>query len=163
VARASRGSPLRQHRHFNRSHYEDVIVVRVKSLVPESQWRPRYDRINDFERLLAEGNTTIVKCFLHISKDAQRKRLQQRIDDPEKRWKYNKQDLAERALWDDYQEAYEEALTRCNTAVAPWHIIPSDRKWYRNYAVSQVVRKALEQMNPHYPPAEDDLEGVIVQ
>jgi len=148
---------------FNRSHYEDVLVVRVHNLVPESQWQGRYDRINEFEKLLAEGGVTIVKCFLHISKEEQKERLQARLDNPEKRWKFSKGDLTERKLWDDYQRAYEEALTQCNTATAPWHIIPSDRKWYRNLTVSQILRKTLESLDPQFPASEEGLDGIVVE
>jgi PPK2 family polyphosphate:nucleotide phosphotransferase len=148
---------------FNRSHYEDVLIVRVHKLVPEEEWKSRYDRINDFERLLSEGGITLVKCFLHISKEEQRERLQARLDDPNKLWKFNSGDLSERKLWDDYQQAYEDALTRCNTEYAPWHIIPADRKWYRNMVVSQILRKTLEDLNPQFPPSEAGLEGIVVE
>lgn len=148
---------------FNRSHYEDVLVVRVRSLVPEVVWRPRYDRINDFERLLTEGQVVLIKCFLHISKQEQRERLQARLDDPDKRWKFSRGDLAERTLWDDYQLAYAEALARCSTPHAPWHIIPSDRKWYRNLVVSQLLRETLERLNPQIPPADEGLIGLTVE
>lgn len=148
---------------FNRSHYEDVLIVRVHNLVPETEWRSRYDRINDFERLLVEGRTTIVKCFLHISKERQRERLQARIDNPEKRWKFNKGDLAERKLWDDYQQAYTDVLEKCSTSHAPWHVIPSDRKWYRNLVVSQLLLDTLEEMAPQTPPSEEGLEGMVVE
>jgi PPK2 family polyphosphate:nucleotide phosphotransferase len=148
---------------FNRSHYEDVLVVRVHNLVPRAQWESRYDRINEFEKLLTEGDVTLIKCFLHISREEQRERLQARLDNPDKRWKFSRGDLAERKLWDEYQRAYEVALTRCNTAHAPWHIIPSDRKWYRNLQVSQIFRGVLEQLNPHFPPAEEGLDDVAVE
>jgi len=148
---------------FNRSHYEDVLVVRVHKLVPESQWRKRYEQINEFEELLVEGGITLLKCFLHIGKDEQRERLQSRLDEPDKRWKFNHADLEERKLWDDYQRAYEDALTRCNTAHAPWYIVPADRKWYRNLVVSQILREALEKLNPKFPPCAEGLEGVVVE
>ena len=148
---------------FNRSHYEDVLVVRVHNLVPEEEWERRYDRINEFEKLLHEGGTTIVKVFLHISKDEQRRRLQARLDDPTKRWKFSRADLQERHYWDAYQAAYEAAMTRCNTKHAPWHIVPADQKWYRNLAVSRILRKTLEKMSPQYPPAEEGLEGLVVE
>ena len=147
---------------FNRSHYEDVLVVRVHNIVPAAVWQERYDLINSFEELLSSAGTTIVKCFLHVSKEEQRERLQARLDDPEKLWKFNKQDLDERKLWDEYQPAYEAALTRCNTDFAPWHIIPSDRKWNRNLIVSEILRETLEKMNPQFPPPEEDLEGIVV-
>jgi PPK2 family polyphosphate:nucleotide phosphotransferase len=148
---------------FNRSHYEDVLIVRVHNLVPEEQWRTRYDRINQFEALLTEGGVTIVKCYLHISKQEQRERLQARLDKPHKLWKFNKADLDERKKWDDYQRAYEDVLTLCNTEHAPWHIIPSDRKWYRNLVVSQILRETLEKLDPQFPPAEEGLEGLVVE
>jgi PPK2 family polyphosphate:nucleotide phosphotransferase len=148
---------------FNRSHYEDVLVVRVENLVPEQEWQRRYDRINDFEQMLVEGGTTLVKCFLHVSKKEQRKRLQARLDNPEKRWKFSRGDLAVRQQWDDYQRAYEDALTKCNTAHAPWHIIPADRKWFRNLVASQLLRETLERMDPQLPPAEPGLDGVKVE
>lgn len=148
---------------FNRSHYEDVLVVRVHSLIPESQWRTRYDQINEFEELLVDGGITLLKCFLHISKDEQRERLQARLDNPSKRWKFSKGDLAERKLWDDYQRAYEDALTKCNTAHAPWHIIPADRKWYRNLLVSRLLRETLERMDPKIPPCEEGLDDIVVE
>lgn len=148
---------------FNRSHYEDVLVVRVRKLAPDWVWQARYDRINDFERMLTDGAVKIVKCFLHISKEEQRERLQARLDNPDKRWKFSKNDLPERKRWEDYQEAYEAALTRCNTEHAPWHVIPSDRKWYRNLVVSQLLLQTLEEMNPQFPPAEEGLDGIVVE
>jgi len=148
---------------FNRSQYEDVLVVRVHNLVPETEWSARYDRINEFEQMLVEGGVTILKCFLHISKEAQRERLQARLDNPEKRWKFSKGDLAERKRWDDYQRAYEAALTKCNTEHAPWHIIPSDRKWARNLAVSQLLLDTLERLDPQVPPCEEGLEAIVVE
>ena len=148
---------------FNRSQDEDVLVVRVHNLVPKAEWRSRYERINEFERLITEGGVTIVKCFLHISHEEQRERLQARLDNPEKRWKFSKADLSERKLWPDYQEAYEDALIECNTEHAPWRIIPSDRKWYRNLAVSTLLRETLERMNPQIPESEAGLEGLVVE
>ncbi len=148
---------------FNRSHYEDVLIVRVHSLVPKSEWKDRYDRINDFERILSDGGVTVVKCFLHISKEEQRERLQARLDNPDKRWKFSKGDLSERKLWDDYQEAYEDAVNKCNTDHAPWHIIPSDRKWYRNLVVSELLKDTLEAMDPQIPPSEKGLDGIVVE
>jgi PPK2 family polyphosphate:nucleotide phosphotransferase len=148
---------------FNRSHYEDVLVVRVHNLAPKEEWESRYDRINLFEQMLVEGGTTIVKIFLHISKDEQRNRLQARLDDPNKRWKFSKADLQERRYWNDYQRAYEAAMTRCNTKYAPWYIVPANRKWYRNLLVSRVLRKTLETMNPQFPPAEKGLDQLVVK
>ncbi len=136
---------------FNRSHYEDVLVVRVHNLVPRSVWEPRYDLINAFERTLSNEGTTILKFFLHISHDEQRERLQSRLDDPDKNWKFNAQDVEERKHWDDYQRAYEDALSRCSTEHAPWFIIPSDRKWAQRAAISSILLETLEAMNPRYP------------
>jgi PPK2 family polyphosphate:nucleotide phosphotransferase len=148
---------------FNRSHYEDVIVVRVKNLVPKSVWKSRYDQINEFEELLAESGTTIVKLFLHISADEQRERLQARLDDPEKRWKFRLGDLDDRRLWGQFQEAYEDALTQCNTDCAPWHIVPANKKWYRNLVVTRLLRQTLEKMDPKYPPSDPALDGLRVE
>ena len=148
---------------FNRSHYEDVLVVRVHNLVPEAHWSTRYERINDFEQMLSQSGVIILKCFLHISKEEQRERLQARLDRPHKRWKFSKGDLAERKLWDDYQRAYEAALSKCNSECAPWHIVPSDRKWYRNLTVSQILREKLEQLNPQFPPCEEGLDGITIE
>jgi PPK2 family polyphosphate:nucleotide phosphotransferase len=146
---------------FNRSHYEDVLVVRVHNLVPEDVWRPRYELINGFEANLAAAGTRIVKLYLHISKEEQARRLQERLDDPTKRWKFRAGDLEERARWDDYMAAFEEAITRTSTAAAPWHVVPADRKWYRNWAVTRILLETLEDMDPQYPPGED-LAGVVI-
>jgi PPK2 family polyphosphate:nucleotide phosphotransferase len=140
---------------FNRSHYEDVLVVRVKNIVPERVWRERDELINNFERQLTHGSTTVIKFFLHMSKEEQAKRLQARLDDPSKHWKFNAGDLKERALWDDYQAAFQDAIAQTSTEVAPWYVIPSDRKWYRNWAVGKVIAETLERMDPRYPPAAD--------
>lgn len=148
---------------FNRSHYEDVLVVRVHNLVPEKRWKQRYDLINNFEKLLEETDTTIIKCFLHISKETQRERLQARLDDPAKHWKFNLGDLSERKKWDDYQEAYEAALEKCSTGHAPWYVIPSDRKWYRNLVVSELLKKTLKKMDPQTPDPEADYDGLVVE
>ncbi|MEN1678613.1 MAG: polyphosphate kinase 2 family protein [Planctomycetota bacterium] len=148
---------------FNRSHYEDVLIVRVHNLIPEKEWRKRYKRINDFEEMLVEGGVTIVKCFLHISKDEQRERLQARLDNPEKRWKFAKGDISERKLWPDYQAAYEDALNKCNTDHAPWNVIPSDRKWYRNLVVSELLKDTLQAMDPQFPACEEGLDGLVVE
>jgi PPK2 family polyphosphate:nucleotide phosphotransferase len=147
---------------FNRSHYEDVLVVRVKGLVPEERWRRRYDHIVAFERLLADEGTTVVKFYLHISKEEQRQRLEARLQEPDKRWKFNPGDLEDRKLWDDFQEAYEEAITRTSTEHAPWYVIPADRKWYRDLAVASVLIETLERMDPRFPP-EPDLDGVVIE
>jgi PPK2 family polyphosphate:nucleotide phosphotransferase len=148
---------------FNRSHYEDVLVVRVHQLVPEQEWKSRYDRINDFERILTAGHVTLVKCYLHISRDEQKERLEARLEDPTKRWKFNPGDLKERQLWADYQRAAEEMLTKCNTRHAPWHIVPSDRKWHRNLVVSQLVRDALEEMDPQFPQEQEGLDDIVIE
>lgn len=147
---------------FNRSHYEDVLVVRVKDLVPESVWQRRYRHINEFEKMLTDEGTTIVKLFLNISRDEQRERLQARLDDPEKNWKFRKADLEDRALWDDYQKAYEAMLTQTSTEHAPWFVIPANRKWYRNLVVSRILIETISAMNPQYPAAEEGLEGLVI-
>lgn len=147
---------------FNRSHYEDVLVARVRNLVPETVWKKRYGQINDFERLLAETGTTILKFFLFISKDEQRERLQARLDDPHKRWKFRMGDLDDRKHWDDYIAAYEEALGRTSTGHAPWYVVPSNKKWYRNLVVATVLVEALENLKMKLPEA-PELEGVAVE
>ena len=141
---------------FNRSHYEDVLVVKVKKLASPEGLERRYDEINQFEKLLNQNGTRVLKFMLHISKKEQAERLRARLADPEKRWKFNPGDLADRALWDDYMAAYETAISRCSTPYAPWHVIPSDRKWARNAAVARVVRETLEDMNPQYPKPDWD-------
>ncbi len=148
---------------FNRSHYEDVLAPRVHQLISESVWKSRYDRINDFERLLVESGTTIVKLFLHISRDEQRRRLQARLQNPKKRWKFKRDDLVERKLWDDYQRAYADLLSRCSTENASWHIVPADHKWYRDYVVSGVLRSALEKIDPRFPQEEPGLDQVVIE
>ncbi len=141
---------------FNRSHYEEVLVVRVHNLVPESIWSRRYNQINAFEKLLAENNVKILKFFLHISKDEQKRRFQQRLDDTTKNWKLEPADFEERKHWDKYMEAFEDALSRCSTSWAPWFIIPADRKWFRNLAVSQIIVDALEDLKMKFPKAKID-------
>jgi PPK2 family polyphosphate:nucleotide phosphotransferase len=136
---------------FNRSHYEDVLVVRVNELVSKATWSARYAQINEFERMLGENGTHVLKFFLHISRDEQRRRFEERLSDPRKHWKFNPDDLEARRKWDDYRKAYEDALSRCSTANAPWYCIPADRKWFRNFAVSQVLRHALENLPLRYP------------
>ena len=143
---------------FNRSHYEDVLVVRVHNLVPKSVWSERYDEINRFEEYLAENGTTILKFFLHVSKDEQKKRIEARIADDRKHWKLSEADLKERGYWSDYTEAYEDAIEKCNTKHAPWFIIPANHKWFRNLAVSKIIVEALEEMNPKYPTPQVDIE-----
>jgi PPK2 family polyphosphate:nucleotide phosphotransferase len=148
---------------FNRSHYEDILVVRVHDLVPQSQWEKRYRHVVEFEKLLFDEGTTIVKFFLHISKEEQRLRLQARIDDATKHWKFSMGDLDERQRWDEYQRAYEDALSQTSTASAPWYIVPADRKWYRDLVVSSVLVDVMEQMDLRYPKPEQDVSGVVVQ
>lgn len=146
---------------FNRSHYEDVLVVRVHSLVPRTIWKKRYDQIRAFEQMLFEEGAVILKFFLHISKDEQRRRLQARIDNPTKRWKFQHGDLEERELWNDYQRAYEDALSRTSTEEAPWYVVPANQKWYRNHVVGSVVADALERLHLTYP--EVDLPAIVVK
>jgi PPK2 family polyphosphate:nucleotide phosphotransferase len=146
---------------FNRSHYEDVLIVRVHNLVPKGTWQKRYDQIKAFEQMLYDEGTVILKFFLHISRQEQRARLQARIEDPTKRWKFQQGDLDERTLWKDYQRAYEDALSRTSTEWAPWYVVPANQKWYRNYVVGSVVADALETLRMKYP--EPDLSGVVVR
>jgi PPK2 family polyphosphate:nucleotide phosphotransferase len=147
---------------FNRSHYEDVIVVRVHGLVPRSVWSKRYEQINAFEAHLVATGTTIVKFFLSIGRDEQRERLQARFDDPSKRWKLSMGDLAERERWDDYQRAFDAALSKTSTAHAPWHIVPSDRKWFRNLSVASILADTLEDLGPKYPKVAADVPSDLV-
>jgi PPK2 family polyphosphate:nucleotide phosphotransferase len=148
---------------FNRSHYEDVLIVRVHDLVPKSVWSKRYAMINAFEANLAASGTTIVKFFLHISKEEQADRFRKRIENPEKNWKFRSEDLAEREHWDDYQKAFEDALTKTSTDVAPWYVIPADKKWYRDWALLSVLVATLRSMDPQYPEPEEDLSGIVVE
>lgn len=147
---------------WNRSHYEDVLVARVHDLCTETTWRRRYRHIAAFEQMLVDEGTTIRKFFLHISKDEQKKRLQERIDDPKKRWKWSSRDLDERARWDDYQQAYEDALAATSTHDAPWYVVPADRNWYRDLAVSEVIVDTLEAMDLKLPDGEPGIEGLQV-
>jgi len=140
---------------FNRSHYEDVLVVKVEKLAAADAIERRYDEINAFEKLVANSGTRILKFMLHVSKEEQAARLQERVDDPTKQWKFKTSDLATRAKWVDYMAAYETAISRCSTEHAPWHIIPADRNWARNAAIARIVREALEEMNPQYPVPKD--------
>jgi PPK2 family polyphosphate:nucleotide phosphotransferase len=142
---------------FNRSHYEDVVVVRVRKLVPQPVWQERYAQINAFEKLLHDGGLTFVKCFLHIGKKEQRQRLEDRLRDPKKQWKLGPDDLEDRKRWDEFQKAYDDALTLCNTDYAPWHIVPADKKWYRNLVVARLVRETLERLEPRFPPFDPSL------
>lgn len=148
---------------FNRSHYEDVLVVRVHDLVPPEVWSKRYEHINAFERLLADEGTTVIKFYLHISKEEQKERLQARLDEPHKRWKFAKGDLAERSRWDDYTEAFEAVLSQTSTSWAPWYVIPADRKWYRNLVISKILVEVLEGLDMRYPDPEEDLEGIVIE
>lgn len=147
---------------FNRSHYEDVLVVRVGGLAPEAVWSKRYAQINEFERLLAASGTTILKFFLHISRDEQRERFQKRLDSPAKRWKFRLGDLEVRTQWDAYQRAYADALELCSTDEAPWYVVPADRKWYRDLAVARIVAEAARRLDPHWPQPEEHLDGVVI-
>ena len=145
---------------FNRSHYEDVLVVRVHNLVPEKVWSERYDQINDFERMLSDNGVQIVKFLLYISKDEQEKRFRERIDDKQKNWKFSPSDLKEREYWDQYIEAYEEMLRKCSKKHAPWYVIPANSKWFRNLAVSQILADTLEGMDLKFPKAVADLSKI---
>ena len=147
---------------FNRSHYEDVLVVRVMDLVPEDRWKRRYRHIAEFERMLADEGTTIVKLFLHISKEEQRERLQARLAEPDKNWKFDEADLVPRARWDDYQKAFEDAIAETSTELAPWYIVPANRKWYRNLAVSEILVKTLEGLKMSYPPAPPNIADLVI-
>jgi PPK2 family polyphosphate:nucleotide phosphotransferase len=147
---------------FNRSHYEDVLVVRVKGLVPAEVWQDRYDQINAFEAHLAANGTRIVKLYLHISRDEQRARFQKRLDNPEKHWKWDTGDLETRERWDDYRAAYTDALARCSTDAAPWFVVPADRKWYRDLAVAEILAENARAMDPRWPEADEDLSKVVI-
>ena len=148
---------------FNRSHYEDVLIVRVRELIAEKEWRGRYEHIRNFEELLTDTGTTVVKLMLHISKDEQRERLQSRVDHAKKRWKFNPADLDERKRWDDYQKAYADALSETSTKSAPWYCIPADHKWYRNWAALRILIETLEEMDPQWPDAVEGVEGTVVR
>ncbi|MCX6046347.1 MAG: polyphosphate kinase 2 family protein [Chloroflexi bacterium] len=148
---------------FNRSHYEDVLVARVHKLVAEKVWSKRYDHINCFEAMLADEGTTILKFYLQIDKDEQKKRLQERLENPTKHWKFNRADLSERKLWDDYMAAYEDVLSKTSTEQAPWYIIPADHNWYRNLMVSEVLVKTLEDLQMAYPEPEAGLDKIEIE
>ncbi|HEV3085922.1 MAG TPA: polyphosphate kinase 2 family protein [Candidatus Elarobacter sp.] len=148
---------------FNRSHYEDVLVVRVHDLVPKSVWSKRYDRINEFEKNLTQAGTRILKFFLHVSKDEQLRRLEERLNDREKQWKISETDFAERERWDDYVKAYEDALERCSTDDAPWYVIPANHKWFRNLAVARIVVDTLDEMKITIPPPKVNLEELRIK
>ena len=147
---------------FNRSHYEDVLVVRVNNLVPKSVWSKRYDHINHFERLLVDSGTRILKFFLHIDRDEQKERFEERLERPDKNWKFSRGDLKVRDQWDDYMEAYEDAIFKCHTEYAPWFIIPANRKWYRNYVIMKTIINTLEDMNLKYPEPETGLDQIVI-
>jgi PPK2 family polyphosphate:nucleotide phosphotransferase len=146
---------------FNRSHYEDVLVVRVHNLVPKAVWKERYDQINSFERMLSQNGTTIVKFYLHISPDEQRSRLQARLEDPKKCWKFQHGDLEERKFWKDYMQAYEDALVKTSTDWAPWYLIPANQKWYRNHLVGSILVETLDRMHLKYPKCQT--AGIVVE
>ena len=148
---------------FNRSHYESVLVERVHKLVPDNVWQRRYKEINNFEKLLADDDTTILKFYLHISKDEQKKRLQERLDDPSKEWKFSDNDIPERKFWDEYMKAYQDMLSETSIEHAPWHLIPSDHKWYRDLVVSRIIVKALEKLDLHYPKPANDLSTITIK
>jgi PPK2 family polyphosphate:nucleotide phosphotransferase len=148
---------------FDRSHYEDVLIVRVHDLVPESRWRARYDAIRGFEQTLVDEGTVIRKFFLHISKDEQAERLRARLEDPTKRWKFRLGDLEERKHWNEYQAAYEEAIQRTATPDAPWIVVPADRKWHRDLVICRTIVETLESLDLRYPEPDEDLSGVVVE
>lgn len=148
---------------FNRSHYEDVLVVRVHELVPPKVWRKRFDQINAFERILTETGTTILKFFLHIDPAEQKERLEARLADPNKHWKFRLGDLGERKRWSEYMQAYEEVLNKTSTAAAPWYIVPANRKWYRDLVISTILVEALEGLKMKFPAPEENLEGVVIE
>ena len=148
---------------FNRSHYEDVLIVRVHNLVPDEVWSKRFGQINDFERALTENGTTILKFYLHIDLDEQKQRLQARLDDPAKHWKFRLGDLDERKLWPDYMKAYEDVLSKTSTENAPWYIVPANRKWFRDLVISSVLVETLEGLKMKYPESEENLDGVVIE
>lgn len=148
---------------FNRSHYEDVLIVRVKKLVEKAVWSKRYRQINDFERLLSENGVHLLKFYLHISKEEQLKRLQARLDDPTKHWKFNAADVEERKYWDDYMAAFEDALSKCSTRCGPWFIVPANHKWYRDLVVSEILVEALEKLNMKFPRPTVDVASITLK
>jgi len=147
---------------FNRSHYEDVLVVRVHNIAPKEVWSRRYEHILAFENMLADEGTTILKFYLHIDKDEQKERLQSRLDESEKNWKFSIADLEERKYWDQYLEAFEAALEKTSTETAPWYVIPANRKWYRNLVISSIIIEKLKELNMEYPESEDDLDDIVI-
>ncbi len=148
---------------FNRSHYEDVLVVRVHQLVPEEIWSRRYEHIRAFEKTLTDEGTTILKFYLHINQDEQKERLQARLDEPAKHWKFSLGDLDERKLWSQYQQAFESALEKTSTENSPWYVIPANRKWYRNLVISTIIIEKLKSLNMAYPESDEDLSGVVIE
>lgn len=148
---------------FNRSHYEDVLVVRVHNLVPPAEWKRRFSQINNFERMLTDEGVTIRKFYLHIDQDEQKERLQARLDDPNKQWKFSRNDLAERKLWPKYMQAYQDVLSKTSTEWAPWHLVPANRKWYRNLVIGSVLVQTLEGLKMEYPQPEENLEDVVIE
>ncbi len=148
---------------FNRSHYEEVLVVRVHNLKPKSEWSRRYGQINDFEKMLTENGVTVLKFLLYISKQEQAERFRERLDDKSKNWKFSMSDVKEREFWDDYIQAYDDMLTKCSTGHAPWHVIPANKKWFRNLAVSQIMVDALEAMDLKYPKPTADLSKITFE
>ncbi len=147
---------------FNRSHYEDVLVVRVNQIVPPKVWKGRYDHINAFERLLTETGTRVIKFYLHIDRAEQKRRLEDRLRNPDKQWKFSMGDLPVREKWDDYMQAYEDAITECSTEYAPWVIVPANKKWYRDLVIARVIVDTLESMKPEFPPPEPGLDQVVI-
>jgi PPK2 family polyphosphate:nucleotide phosphotransferase len=148
---------------FNRSYYEDVLVVRVHNLVPKSIWQKRYDQINDFEQMLVENGATILKFFLHISKAEQKQRIEERLNDPSKHWKISEADVRERAYWDDYMEAFEDVFYKCSTEWAPWYIIPANHKWRRDLIVGEIIVKTLKRLDMKYPKLKFDISKIKVE
>jgi PPK2 family polyphosphate:nucleotide phosphotransferase len=148
---------------FNRSHYEDVLVVRVHDLVKPKVWKDRFKQINQFERTLVKNNTILLKFFLHISADEQKKRLEERLADPTRYWKFSMHDVEERRFWNDYQKAYEDALEKCSTKYATWHIVPANHKWYRNLKVAETIVKTLRDLDMKYPDASVDLSRIVIE
>lgn len=147
---------------FNRSHYEDVLIVRVKQMIEEDVWRHRYAMINEFEHMLTLNNTVVLKFFLYISKDEQKRRLESRLQDPTKHWKFSSNDIKERAYWDEYMAAFEDAINKCSTEYAPWYVVPANKKWYRNLVIARTIADTLEAMNPQFPAGEAGLDQIVI-
>ena len=147
---------------FNRSHYEDVLVVRVKGFVEKDVWKKRYDHIRNFEQMLADEGTTIIKVFLNVSQDEQKERFRERLDRPDKNWKFRAGDLDDRALWPEFMDAYTDALEKTSTDDAPWYVVPADRKWARNLCIARILRHHLEDIDPRYPAPEEDLDQIVI-